>query len=514
MSLFSKKYSFKDKKPLKPLPNRDSNISLFPEYGDENVGYTKGFLQNSLDIDDDVFVFDTVDKHYILPTPLSDECTFVCVIDSTGTGASYSNVFNFAATIQLRHSATDWYFYVFSGASWRLAQWVGGYSGGRQVLVCVQSDGAAKLYADNQMVASIALTGGRDIETNSSLSFGIDINASIVPVSGTGFVGTIESFQVLDYAADELLSKELTYSPYVILKSKKSYFILTSSVSLLINKNISSKTSDNIVLTQQHNLAISDNQITIYSDNIDLLQANVLFINKDSLSKSSDDIVFTQSNNLSIDESLRSKSSDNQALTQSNIITINDDLKSKTSDNITVNTGIQVEINDILFNKTSDDLLLVQQHVLGVVRNIHSSLSDNIDLSQANIIVIVSSTKTKTDDNIVLSTANQLVVDGNTSNLFSDNIILLQDHLFDIDSSIKSSSTDNINLQTASTLIVDDNLHQLISDNITLLPDIGVLRFKGKRVFVMSKGCNININGRDNDVHNISVNRNIYISTK
>jgi hypothetical protein len=159
--------------------------------------------------------------------------SFIVVCEGSSTdSAGYSNVFNLDARMQLRHTSTAWHFYhKTTGAAWALAEHAGGYaSNTRQIYVGTWDGSTLELYAGGAQVAS-ASAASIDSETSSTERFLVGADQSAVAnVGGTYFDGNIYDIAFFDNLAfDADTAKELSVSPYRLLKPRQSYEVMPTA---------------------------------------------------------------------------------------------------------------------------------------------------------------------------------------------------------------------------------------------------------------------------------------------
>jgi len=206
----------------------------------------------------------------------------------------------------------------------------------------------------------------------------------------------LEVDEVIEYQRNsaQILAPEIVYLPV----DEPS-----GATNLIIQDSNHAMTSDNLTLTQDHQLVVNDSIHSMTSDNVALTQLHIITVQDSSHGLSSDNVDLTQLHILSIDDAFHGLSSENIALTQDHQLSIDDSLHSHTADNVVINIADTLIIADSAHAVTSDTVNLTQDHQLVIQDALHAHTSDNLDLTQDHVLVIDDSLHAMLSDLVTLT---------------------------------------------------------------------------------------------------------------
>jgi len=140
--------------------------------------------------------------------------TTVSVVFSTGTDASYSNIFNFGQEIQVRHTTSNWDFYHRAG-TFKLAQWSSGYAQNKiQALVAAYDGTNIQLFGDGALRASTSST------VVNSLSADIVIGRDYSTGTNSYWQGTILATAFIPFYVGQGLATDLAINPWQLFRAE------------------------------------------------------------------------------------------------------------------------------------------------------------------------------------------------------------------------------------------------------------------------------------------------------
>lgn len=232
--------------------------------------------------------------------------------------------------------------------------------------------------------------------------------------------------------------------------------------------------TDNVTLIQHQILFANDSAQTQVANNITLVQNYKLLTNNSQHSQESNNIILIQNYVLAIDNIIQLQTSENIVLIQHYMLAIDGSVQLQTVDNIilTAHTPVfTLTVQDSYLLQGTDGATVTQHHILIVNSTEQHHFSNNLELisHQVGSLTVQNSNQTQVSDNISLTQYQILLVNDSLQIQVIDNIILAQNYELSVDDSQQLQTTDNIELAQHYILAINNIEQTHFADNLELI---------------------------------------------
>jgi len=255
----------------------------------------------------------------------------------------------------------------------------------------------------------------------------------------------------------------------------------SGATSLVVQDASHGVVSDNVGLIQHNILSVGDSVHALSSDNVALVQHNILAIDNSVHALSSDNIVVTAhapATPLIVQDTAHGHTAENVVLTQHNVLAVANSAHVHTVDNLVLTQHNVLVVSNAVHALVSDNLTLTQHYVLVVANSTHVHTVDNLSLTQHNVLAVLNTAHGLVSDNVTLTQHNILVVQDAIHLHTAGNTVLTQHNVLVVQNSAHVHTVDSVSVTYhppgAVVLTVQDAVHGLVSDN-TLLTQHNIL---------------------------------------
>jgi hypothetical protein len=250
----------------------------------------------------------------------------------------------------------------------------------------------------------------------------------------------------------------------------KKYIVFTLTVSDPNHSQI----VDSPVLTQVHNLSVSDCAEDLISDEVAIFTPIVA----DDASHvfTSESPALIENKTLAVQTSTQDLTSDSPVLFQAHTLSVQDAEEINSVDSLLLVQRHRLTVQDVSHGHSVEgDLILTQVHVPTVQDGIHVFSSDSPALTQTHTLAVQDGLNDQTTDAILLNQKHRLSVQDGASGSSSDSPTLTQSQVIVVQDGTHSHLAENPDLTQAHVLSVSDTGHSLSSDNVTVTRGISLV---------------------------------------